>query len=57
MNYSVCIVHKEYRWVEVEASTKEEAENRVWAMIDHGFLEDRKPEDADTELQTESVYA
>lgn len=57
MNYEVCIIYKEYRWVEVEASTQEEAYHRAQAMIDNGYLGDNKPEDTEIELQLESVYA
>ena len=57
MNYEVCIIYKEYRWVEIEASTQEEAKHRVHAMIDDGYIGDTQSEDTEIELQLESVYA
>lgn len=57
MNYEVCIIYTEYRWVEVEASTQEEAKHRVKAMIDDGYIGDTEPEDTETTLELESAYA
>ena len=57
MNYEVCIIYTEFRWVEVDASTQEEAKHRVQAMIDNGYIGDNEPEDTETTLELESVYA
>lgn len=57
MNYEVCIIHTEYRWVEVEASTQEEAKNYVRHLVNHGYIGDTHPEDTETTLELESAYA
>lgn len=33
-NYSVCLVSKEFRWVEVEAKDETEAKDKVWDKIE-----------------------
>ena len=55
MNYEVCIIHTEYRWVEVEASTHEEAKNYVRHLVNNGYIGDTKPEDTETELDAELI--
>lgn len=51
--YSVCVVSKEYRWVEVEAEDETGAQDQVWVGIES--ILNRKPEDYDTELFVEAV--
>ena len=48
MKYEICIVSKEYRWIEVEASDESEASDAAWGQIESVL--NRKPEDYDTEL-------
>ena len=55
MNYEVCIIHTEYRWLEVEAGTHEEAKHRVQAMVDNGYIGDTRPDDTETEIDTELI--
>lgn len=51
--FEICIVSKEYRWVEVEAEDAEAAQDQVWTMVRLGYTGDTKPEDIDTELFVE----
>ena len=53
--YSICIVSKEYRWIEVFAGDEAEAKDKVWDEIACGFVGDNKPEDTDTDLYVEGV--
>lgn len=51
--FEICIVSKEYRWVEVEAENAEAAQDQVWVMVGNGYTGDTKAEDYDTELFVE----
>lgn len=53
--YSICVVSKEYRWLEIEAETEEDAKDKAWDKIACGFTGDTKPEDTDTEIYMEGV--
>ena len=35
--YEICIVSKEYRWVDVEAEDEVTAQDKVWVMIGNGY--------------------
>lgn len=49
--YTIAVVSKEYRWVEVIAEDESEARDQVWMNIDRTL--NRKAEDYDTELYIE----
>lgn len=49
--YTIVVVSKEYRYVEVTAEDNADAEDKVWAQIDSVL--NRKPDDYDTELYVE----
>ena len=55
MIYEVCIVSKEFRWVDIEAPTEESACEQVMNMLDAGYVGDTDPEDCSTELLIEGV--
>ena len=35
--FEICIVSKEYRWVQVEAENAEAAQDQVWVMVGDGY--------------------
>jgi hypothetical protein len=51
--YEICVVSKEYRYVEVEAEDEIQAREKVWQdLLDADFF-DTKPQGYDTEVFTE----
>lgn len=55
MNVNICIVSKEYRWVELEAPTKESALAQAWALVDLGFTTNKQADDRETEVFIEQI--
>ena len=53
--YEICVVSKEYRWLEVEAETEVDAREKAWDKVACGFTGDTKPEDTETEIYVEGV--
>lgn len=53
--YEICIVSKEYRWVEIEAENEEDAKDKAWDKVACGFTGDTKPEDTETDLYVEGI--
>jgi len=51
--YEICVVSKEYRWVEVEAEDEQSAVDKAWDNIEN--IMNRKAEDYDTEIYAERV--
>ena len=51
--YEICVVSKEYRWVEVEAKDHSEAVEKTWDLIANGYVGDRKPDDCETDIYVE----
>ena len=51
MNFTICVVSKEYRYVEVEAENQEEAIDKAWDGIEN--ILNGKAEDYDTEMFVE----
>jgi hypothetical protein len=49
--YEICVVSKEYRYVEVEADDEEDARVKAWEQVESVL--NRKPADYDTELYVE----
>jgi hypothetical protein len=49
--YEICVVSKEYRYVEVQAEDESDAKDKAWDQIESVL--NRKPEDFDTELYVE----
>ena len=50
--YVLCVVSKEYRWVEIEAEDDVQAIDMVWGDIEN--IMSGKPEDYDTDVYVES---
>ena len=55
MIYEVCIVSKEYRWVDIEAPNEESARDQAWKKVEYGYTGDTKADDYDTEVFIEGV--
>ena len=55
MIYELSIVRNEWRSLDVEASSEEEARNKVWAMIDCGLLQTLTPDHYETGICVEGV--
>lgn len=53
--YEVCIVSKEYRWIEVDAPDESKAKEITWDMVACGFTGDTKAHDYDTEVYVEEL--
>ena len=53
MIVSICVVSKEYRYVEIEAESQQEAVDKAWGDIES--ILNRKAEDYDTDLYVDSV--
>jgi len=53
--YEVCIVSKEYRWIEVEADNESDAKDAAWDKVACGYTGDVKADDYDTEVQVEGL--
>lgn len=51
--YEICIVSKEYRYVEIEAETENDALDAAWDKIACGYAGDVKADDTDTEVYLE----
>ena len=51
--YEVCVVSKEYRYVNVEAETEEDAIDKAWDWVARGLTSDTKAQDYDTEVYLE----
>lgn len=51
--FEVCILSKEYRWIEVEAEDAEAAREMAWDKVTCGYTGDVKAEDCDTEVYIE----
>jgi len=49
--YEICVVSKEYRYVEVQADNEDDARDKAWGLIENVL--NRKPADYDTELYVE----
>lgn len=49
--YNVCLLEKRYRWFDIEAKSKEEAEQKVWDM----FICDKLVTDPDQEIQEAEI--
>ena len=53
MIVTICVVSKEYRYVEVEADSQEDAVDKAWDDIEN--IMNRKAVDYDTDLYVDSV--
>ena len=53
MIVSICVVSKEYRYVEIEAESQEDAIDKAWDDIEN--IMNRKAVDYDTDLYVDSV--
>ena len=51
--YEVCIIHKEYRWVDIEAESEAQAKTKAWEMVSDGYVGDTSAQDADCEIRVE----
>jgi hypothetical protein len=55
--FEVCVLYKEYRWLEIEAEDEEQAKEAVWDRVACGFTGDVKADDVDTEIYIERELA
>lgn len=55
MKYEVCIVSKEYRWVEIDALDQNDAVDKAWDKVASGFTCDVKAQDHDTDVYVEGL--
>ena len=53
MIVTICVVSKEYRYVEIEADSQEDAVDKAWDDIEN--IMNRKAVDYDTDLYVDSV--
>ena len=51
--YEICVVSKEYRYVDILADSEEEAKDQVWDQIE--TILNQKPKDYDTDLCVEGT--
>ena len=51
--YEICVVSKEYRYVDILADSEEEAKDQVWDQIE--TILNQKPQDYDTDLYVEGT--
>jgi hypothetical protein len=51
--FEVCIVSKEYRWVEVEADDEAAAKDRAWDLISDGYVGDTPAQDSESDIYVE----
>ena len=51
--FEVCIVNKEYWWVEVEAEDEVAAKDRAWGLIDDGYTGDNPAQDSEVDVYVE----
>jgi hypothetical protein len=49
--YEICVVSKEYRYLEVQAENEDDAKDKAWGLIENVL--NHKPADYDTELYVE----
>ena len=53
--YEICMVSKEYRWVEIEAESEDDAIGKAWDMVFCGYTGDTKAQDNETEIYVEGI--
>jgi len=51
--YELCVVSKEYRYMEVEAESEQDAIDLAWVRIGNGFVTDTEAVDFDTDVYLE----
>ena len=51
--YELCIVSKEYRYIQVEAESENDAMDQAWDKVASGFTCDTKAQDYDTDIYME----
>jgi hypothetical protein len=51
--YEICVVSKEYRYVDILADSEGEAKDQVWDQIE--TILNQKPKDYDTDLYVEGT--
>jgi hypothetical protein len=55
--YEICLVSKEYRWVEIDADTENDARDKAWDMVACGYIGDTKFQDSETDVYCEGIVA
>jgi len=55
MKYEVCIVSKEYRWIEIDALDQNDAVDKTWRELKSGLVWNIKPQDSDTDVYVEGL--
>jgi len=53
--FEVCVVAKEYRWIQVEAEHPEDAKEKAWEEISFGLIGDTKADDSETDVYVEGL--
>jgi len=51
--YQICLLSKEYRYIEIEADNEDKAKDKAWDKVACGYTCDTKAEDYDTEVFVE----
>ena len=51
--YEICIVSREYRYVEIEAANASDAMDTAWGMVADGYTTTTKAQDYDTDIYNE----
>jgi len=55
MKYEVCIVSKEYRWIEIDALDQNDAVDKAWRELKSGLIWNIKPQDSETDVYVEGL--
>lgn len=53
--YEICMVSKEYRYVEIEADSENDAIGEAWDMVSCGYTGDTTAQDTETEIYVEGI--
>ena len=53
--YEICMVSKEYRWVEIKADSENDAIDKAWDMVACGYTGDTKAQDTETDVYVEGI--
>lgn len=54
-NFEVCIVVKEYRWLDIEAENEAKAKDKAYALLDADYFENNPAQDSDIEIYADET--
>lgn len=54
-NFEVCIVVKEYRWLDIEAESEAKAKDKAYALLDADYFENNPAQDSDIEIYADET--